>query len=64
MTEPFIFDNINSYFELSQLGANKNDLSKEITQYQLDKVESRFKEIRYINVLKTYLANKQLTISL
>jgi hypothetical protein len=64
MTEPFIFDKINSYFELSQLGANKNDLSKEITQYQLDKVESRFKEIRYINVLKTYLANKQLTISL
>lgn len=60
ITEQFISDNINSHFALYQLVTNKNDFSEEFIQNQLDKLEPSFKKIRYVNVLKTYLANKPL----
>ena len=60
ITEQFIADNINSHFGLSQLVTNKNDFSKEFIQNQLDRLELKFMESRYVNVLKTYLANKPL----
>lgn len=60
ITEQFISENINSDFALFQLVANKNDFSKEFIQNQLDKLDSKFKETKYVNVLKTYLANKPL----
>ncbi|PTB95535.1 hypothetical protein C9994_11225 [Marivirga lumbricoides] len=60
ITEKFISENINSDFALSQLVTNKNDFSKEFIQNQLDNLEPRFKESRYVNVLETYLKNKPL----
>jgi len=60
ITEQFIADNINSHFALSQLVTNKNDFSKEFIKNQLDRLEPKFLDTRYVNVLKTYLANKPL----
>jgi thioredoxin-related protein len=60
ITEKFISDNINSHFALSQLVTNKNDFSKEFIQNQLDKLGPKFRKTKYVNVLKTYLANKPL----
>lgn len=60
ITEKFISDNINSHFALSQLVTNKNDFSKEFIQNQLDRLEPKFMDIRYVSVLKTYLENKPL----
>jgi len=58
--EQFIADNINSHFALSLLVTNKNDFSKEFIQNQLDRLEPKFMETKYVNVLKTYLANEPL----
>lgn len=60
IAEQFIADNINSHFALSQLVTNKNEFSKEFIQNQLDRLEPKFKETKYVKVLKTYLANKPL----
>lgn len=60
ITEQFIAENINSPFALSQLITNKNDFSKDFIQNQLDRLEPKFMETRYVNVLKTYLASKPL----
>src|SRR5690606_20860508 len=60
ITEKFISENINSDFALSQLVTNKNDFSNEFIQNQLNNLEPRFKESRYVNVLEIYLKNKPL----
>lgn len=60
ITEQFISENINSHFALSQLVTNKNDFSKEFIQNQLESLEPKFIDTRYVKVLKTYLENKPL----